>query len=467
MKTAVGSALRGFVLFALVFSGQPGTVAAQDFSFTTNAGTITITRYNGTDGLVTVPGEVGGLPVTMIGLEAFIHCTGVVEVLLPGSITNISDWAFYDCSSLTSINLPGKLISVGESAFGRCASLSGVEIPGSVTSIGDGAFLHCGGLLTISVDPQNANFSSRDGLLLNKNGTTLITCPAGQGGHITVPAGVTNIGYAAFATCLGLTGVTIPTSVLSIEDGAFAACDGLATLAIPTGVTRIGSFAFSDCFSLAEVMIADSVTTLMEGAFQKCISLENVTIPGSVKSIGRGAFAYCSGLTNAVLLPGVSAIGKEAFYECTSLVQVLIPWTVTSIGGDAFFYCTNLAAVYCEGNAPSLGFYAFDFDPVATIYYLPGTTGWSATYGGRPTAPWMLPHPVILSHGPNFGMTTNRFGFVISWAANKPVVIDACSNLAAPQWLAVETNSLAGGASYYSDPKWTNYPTRFYRLRTP
>ena len=26
----------------------------------------------------------------------------------------------------------------------------------------------------------------------------------------------------------------------------------------------------------------------------------------------------------------------------------------------------------------------------ATIYYLPGTSGWGPTFGGRPTMPWNL-----------------------------------------------------------------------------
>jgi len=31
----------------------------------------------------------------------------------------------------------------------------------------------------------------------------------------------------------------------------------------------------------------------------------------------------------------------------------------------------------------------------------------------------------------------------------------------------VRTNTLTGGASYFSDAQWTNYPSRFYRFRSP
>jgi hypothetical protein len=74
---------------------------------------------------------------------------------------------------------------------------------------------------------------------------------------------------------------------------------------------------------------------------------------------------------------------------------------------------------------------------------------------------------MILNIEPNFGVRTNRFGFTISWATNNSVVVDACTNLANRVWSPVRTNPLVGGWSYFSDPKWTNYSVRCYRLRSP
>jgi hypothetical protein len=79
----------------------------------------------------------------------------------------------------------------------------------------------------------------------------------------------------------------------------------------------------------------------------------------------------------------------------------------------------------------------------------------------------VFPNPLILNHSSSFGVKTNRFGFIISWATNVPVVIEASTNLANPTWSPVATNTLISGTSYFSDPRWTNYPTRFYRLRSP
>jgi hypothetical protein len=66
-----------------------------------------------------------------------------------------------------------------------------------------------------------------------------------------------------------------------------------------------------------------------------------------------------------------------------------------------------------------------------------------------------------------FGVRTNRFGFTIAWATNIPVLVEACTNLANRTWSPVGTSTLSGGVSYFSDPWWTNYPGRFYRLRSP
>jgi hypothetical protein len=98
---------------------------------------------------------------------------------------------------------------------------------------------------------------------------------------------------------------------------------------------------------------------------------------------------------------------------------------------------------------------------------LPGTLGWGAAIGWYPTALWVQPKPIILNNHPTFGMQTNGFNFLISWATNLPVVIEVCTNLSQGIWLAVQTNTLANGTSLFSDPGWTNCPARLYRVRSP
>ena len=75
--------------------------------------------------------------------------------------------------------------------------------------------------------------------------------------------------------------------------------------------------------------------------------------------------------------------------------------------------------------------------------------------------------PLIQIGNLDLGAGTNQFGFTISWAGHNAVVVEACTNLASPDWIPVSTNSLTGGSAYFNDPQWTNYADRFYRVRTP
>src|SRR5438045_3215565 len=88
---------------------------------------------------------------------------------------------------------------------------------------------------------------------------------------------------------------------------------------------------------------------------------------------------------------GAGAMGAGnfgAFSFCTSLTNVVVGSSVTNMGDYAFLGCTNLLSVYCRGNAPRSGIDVFGNADNTTVFYLPGTTGWGPTFGGRPTAVW-------------------------------------------------------------------------------
>ncbi|MGA2749790.1 MAG: leucine-rich repeat domain-containing protein [Verrucomicrobiota bacterium] len=229
-------------------------------------------------------------------------------------------------------------------------------------------------------------------------GTITIIYPgySGPTGAVTIPATinglpVTSIGTNAFYNCNPMTSLTIPGNVTSISYEAFEYCHNLTNVVMSNGVTSIGIYAFYQCYNLTSVTIPDSVTNIGEDTFYYCSSLTNVSIPGSVTGIGELAFFHCSGLTNVTMCNGVASIGEWAFQDCTSLTSATIPGSVTNVVAGAFQDCTNLTAVYFQGNAP-IADSAFPLDTNATVYYLPGTSGWSSPFAGLPAV--MLNPPI-------------------------------------------------------------------------
>jgi BspA type Leucine rich repeat region (6 copies) len=96
MKTNMRSNLIQTCLLATVLFALPAVVQAQ-FNYTTNNGAITITGYTGSGGDVTIPDNINGLPVTIIGAGAFMNQFGVGSVTIPDSVTNIGNSAFQTC----------------------------------------------------------------------------------------------------------------------------------------------------------------------------------------------------------------------------------------------------------------------------------------------------------------------------------------------------------------------------------
>jgi hypothetical protein len=66
-----------------------------------------------------------------------------------------------------------------------------------------------------------------------------------------------------------------------------------------------------------------------------------------------------------------------------------------------------------------------------------------------------------------FWGAANRFGFNIGGTPDIPLVIQASTDPAARSWISLQSCTLTNGLIYFSDPQWTNFPGRFYRIRSP
>jgi hypothetical protein len=198
--------------------------------------------------------------------------------------------------------------------------------------------------------------------------------------------------------------------------------------------------------SIPPVIAGLSVTAIGDNAFLGSDQLSSVSIPSSITNIGLGTFAGCTMLTN-----------------------VTIPGSVMSIGDHMFANCWLMSSLYFGGNAPcqfgssGANWQGFNGDTNLTIYYLPGATGWGATYGGVPTVLW---NPHTTNDG-RFGMCSNQFWFTVCGTSNISCVIESCTNLCTPYWLFVTNITLSTGSCRVCDKAATNRAMSFYRFRSP
>ncbi len=326
-----------------------------------------------------------GNGITSIVFGMFSDCDNITNITLPNSITSIDDRAFYWCSGLKSIYIPNGVTSIGEAAFVDCNKLESLTIPASVTDIDDTSFAYCDSLTDITVSEDNENYSSENGVLFNKDKTTLILYSAKSAKtEYTVPDSVTTILDYAFCGCSNLLSLTIPNGIEVINDYVFYESSSLTSIKIPDSVKSIGRYAFYGCSNLESITIPDSVKSIGFEAFYGCSSLESITIPDSVTSIGYSAFYGCSSLKSITIPDSVTSIGSSAFYGCSSLESITIPDSVTSIGYSAFYGCSSLKSITIPDSVTSIGSDAFYGCKALTDITIPGSVtniGSRAFYG--------------------------------------------------------------------------------------
>ena len=64
-------------------------------------------------------------------------------MIIPPSVTTVTNSVFYSCSSLKSVTIPAGVTSIGEGAFYNCSQLRYVNFPSSLNAIEEGGFYAC------------------------------------------------------------------------------------------------------------------------------------------------------------------------------------------------------------------------------------------------------------------------------------------------------------------------------------
>ena len=325
-----------------------------------------------------------------IGDHAFIYAHGIKNIELPNTIDKIGEASFFQCISLEEVTLPKELRKIGDNAFNDCYVISSIVIPESVVEIGKSVFSDCNKLEEIRVHEDNTNYVDEDGVLFNKNKTTLMCYPGGKADiEYKIPDEVKIIDKKSFTGNNIVENVIIEeNTVEKIEENAFANCEGIKEIIIPMGVKEIGRMAFTGCLNLERCEISATVSNIGDGItlvtnkmkefvvdsdsqYYKAVdgvlftkdgkilkeypawkTNQQYKIPEGVKVISTNAFYLCWNLTELDISEGVERIEKNAFNVLLKLKSIKLPKSVTDIPevGLSAEYCKKIYA-YCNTYA--------------------------------------------------------------------------------------------------------------------
>ena|GEM_PF-3440884 len=342
---------------------------------------------------MTIPNEIAGKKVTVIGEKAFQGNAGITSVTVSSGIEIIAANAFNACTNLNKVIIPASVEELGVNVFSDCPKLKTAGITSSGCDIE---------FAWKTAIPENAFFGSE------------LT-------QISFPTTIKTIGKFAFYYCQGLKEIEIPNGTETICERAFQYCDNLQKVTIPKTVkelceafficdklktagpigsgcniefgwdTAIPENAFDSCTSLEQITIPNGIKTIGGYAFSYCTSLKKVTIPASVKEMGSVLFDGCTKLKTFgpigsgcnIEIGWVDEIPAEAMWVCNSLESVVIPNTVKKIGNNAFRNCTSLKSVYIPDSVTYIGDWCFYFCPALSKLIVEGSPslGLNATLG--------------------------------------------------------------------------------------
>ena len=347
---------------------KPEKEVSEEKDFVFDKNTQTITEYIGTDLVVKIPRQIGGVDVKAIGgfedyfgikkikVGAF-QDKGIMKLTIPEGVETIDDSAFKN-NIIKEVVLPQSLNKIGKEAFSD-NKLETITIPKNVSRIEDGTFRN-NNLSSVKMEGK-VKYIGSECFMNNKLQ------------NIDLPEGLQSIKDGSFSGNF-LTEIKIPESVTEIETGAFYG-NQIQALNISKNLKKIGDGAFGYC-RIKELLVPENVevigkqafiqnpiekaefkgaTKILFQAFYTCglnevkfaddtdigvqsfqnNNLKSVVIPKNTKKLAAQAFAQ-NFLENVELPEGLETIGQGSLYV-NHLVNVKIPSTVKTIEDAAFF----------------------------------------------------------------------------------------------------------------------------------
>ena len=327
-----------------------------------------------------------GTAVKVIEQYAFAHNDHLKSVVVPGSLDKLGSYAFYQSglesvqfgdgfhletipegcfaeTKLTSVTIPDCVTVLDHNAFSHNPNLkhltlgagenlmimsnvfyntglTSVSIGPNVWFVGEYSFMDLESLTAFEVDEENPYYAAIDGVLYNKDGTKLISMPAGRTGSYTIPAEVEVLGFGAFENS--------KLSEILVEEGsrlatfgyrAFYGARNLKTFTVPKGVVSIDYYAFAECDHLESVYFAEGnrLSGIYEGAFFGCRKLRDIVLPDTIVEISDYSFYACESLETLPFSEESEVLGIYDYaFAYTGITDLRISKTLYDIGDYAF-----------------------------------------------------------------------------------------------------------------------------------
>ena len=296
----------------------------------------------------------------------------------------------------TAISVPSSIrgyavTKIDDFAFEWCDAIPSIYIPDTVTSIGKGAFRFCLNLEEIIVSEEHPTYKSENGVLYNKNKSTIVCFPANSSidnnslleeitviddfafwgsniKYISLSESISYIGTGAFGCCASLENINVDdknTSYSSVNGilydkalNEILCMPGASNEDILDTVTIIGAYSFCGSIREAEYQFSN-INIVKEYAFAYCENLISIEFDDILDEIHEGAFLNCYYVTNIDLANGVTSIGEDCFWQCQYIEEITLGSKVTCIPSGSFGYCLSLGKVDLNDNITEIGEYAF------------------------------------------------------------------------------------------------------------
>ena len=247
------------------------------------------------EAVLTVPTELGGLPVTAVGRYGFYGAAYAGAVQLPDTVTEMDDYAFNGSGIRAFSYVPAEALTAGDYICSDCTALETVSLGGRAYTFGDYCFEHCG-LQTFTAEDTVLTLGSDCFKALEQLKTLTFS-------------GELMTGDSCFRQCTALSGLTLNGSMLALGDHSFQNT-GIRELDLSDCTGTIGAECFADCAELRHVTIGEGITSLGAYAFSGCPLLRTAELPAALTDFAEGCFADCPELT--VIAPADSAAYRFA-----------------------------------------------------------------------------------------------------------------------------------------------------------